>query len=72
MPEKIDRSNCRFSVERSADGKNILVVSLYQDTIPALKNKTIGFDLLGGLPLAAAQKLADTMNEHVLDLFLAD
>lgn len=70
MPEKTERSNCRFSVQQSADGRPVLVVNLYQNTISSLKNSVIGFDLLGGLPLATARKLADTMNEHILDLFV--
>lgn len=70
MPEKTERSNCRFTVQKTPDGKPLLVVQLYQDTIPALKNSTLGFDLLGGLRPEAAQKLADTLNEHVLDAFV--
>jgi len=70
MPEKTERSNCRFTVEQSADGRPVLLISLYQDTISSLKNSVIGFDLLGGLPLATARKLADTMNENILDLFV--
>jgi hypothetical protein len=69
MPEKTERSNCRFSVQQSADGRPVLVVSLY-NTVSSLKNCVIGFDLLGGLPLPTARKLADTMNEHILDLFV--
>jgi hypothetical protein len=72
MPEKTERSNCRFSVQQSADGRSVLIVNLYQSTIPQLKNRVIGFDLLGGLPRAAAQKLADTMNEHILNLFVTE
>ena len=70
MPEKTERSNCRFTVQKTPDGKPLLVVQLYQDTIPALKNSTLGFDLLGGLRPEAAQKLADMLNEHVLDTFV--
>jgi hypothetical protein len=70
MPEKTDRSNCRFTVQQAADGRPVLVVNLYQNTISPLKNSVIGFDLLGGLPLASARKLAETMNEHILDLFV--
>jgi len=58
MPEKTERSNCRF------------IVQLYQDTISSLKNSVVGFDLLGGLRPDAARKLADTLNEHILDLFV--
>ena len=71
MPEKTERSNCRFSVQQAADGRLVLVINLFQNTIPSLKNSAIGFDLLGGLPLATARKLADTMNENILDLFVS-
>lgn len=70
MTEKTERSNCRFTVQRTPDGKPLLVVQLYQETISSLKNSTLGFDLLGGLRPEAAQKLADMLNEHVLDTFV--
>jgi hypothetical protein len=66
---KTERSNCRFTVQGS-DDKPLLVVQLYQDTIPALKGSSFGFDLLGGTRLEAARKLAETLNEHVLDIFV--
>ncbi|MGA2003515.1 MAG: hypothetical protein ABSG70_09040 [Terriglobales bacterium] len=70
MPEKTVRSNCRFGVQKTADGKSLLVVQLYQETLPALKGSTIGFDLLNGVRPEAAKTLADTLNEHVLDMFI--
>jgi len=70
MPEKTERSNCRFTVQQAADGRSVLVINFYQNTISSLKNNVIGFDLLGGLPIATARKLAETMNEHILDLFV--
>jgi hypothetical protein len=70
MPElKTERSNCRFAVQGS-EGKSLLVVQLYQDTIPALNGSSIGFDLLGGTQIEAAKKLAGMLNEHVLDMFV--
>jgi hypothetical protein len=66
---KTERSNCRFAVEQS-EGKPVLVVQLFQDTIPILKGVSFGFDLLGGMRVADAKKVAETLNEHVLDLFV--
>lgn len=67
--KKTERSNCRFTVQGS-DGKPLLVVQLFQDTIPALKGASFGFDLLGGTRVEAAKKLAEMLNEHVLDMFM--
>jgi len=68
--KKTERSNCRFTVQQASDGKHFLVVQLYQDTISALKGASFGFDLLGGTRVEDAKKLAETLNEHVLDLFV--
>ena len=67
--KKIERSNCRFTVQGN-DAKPLLVVQLFQDTIPALRGASFGFDLLGGTPVEAAKKLAEMLNEHILDLFV--
>jgi hypothetical protein len=68
--KKTERSNCRFTVGRASDGKPILVVELFQDTIPMLRQVLIGFDLLGGMRIEDGKKLAEMLNEHVLDLFV--
>jgi hypothetical protein len=72
MPEpKIQRSNCRFLVQESGDGKPVVIMQLFQDTIPIFQNTTIGFDLLGGLQAQQAKKVAELLNEHVLDVFVS-
>jgi hypothetical protein len=71
MPHtKTERSNCRFLVQQSSDGKMVVVVQLLHETIPALKSAVVGFDLLGGTRVEQAKKLADLLNEYVLDLFV--
>jgi hypothetical protein len=68
--KKTERSNCRFTVQQASDGKPFLAVELYQDTIPRLKEVIVGFDLLGGMRVEDARKLAEMLNEHVLDIFV--
>jgi hypothetical protein len=68
--KKTDRSNCRFTVQQGSEGKVLLVVQLYQDTIPLLKDVSLGFDLLGGMRVEEARKVAEVLNEHVLDVFI--
>jgi hypothetical protein len=67
---KTERSNCRFTVQQTSEGKPILVVQLYQETISLLREAVVGFDLLGGMQPEQAQKLAQMLNEHVLDMFV--
>jgi hypothetical protein len=68
---KTQRSNCRFVLEQTADGKPRIVVQLYQDTIPILHNVVIGFDLLGGTREEQAKKVVEVMNERVIDVFVS-
>jgi hypothetical protein len=68
--QKTERSSCRFSVQQASDGKPLLVVQLYQDTVPALKGASIGFDLIGGTRLDEAKTLAEALNDRVLDMFV--
>ncbi|MGO8985067.1 MAG: hypothetical protein ACLPHI_13465 [Terriglobales bacterium] len=71
MPEKkTERSACRFTVQQASDGKPFLAVQLYHDSIPRFKDAVLGFDLLGGMRVEAARKLADSLNEHVIELFV--
>jgi hypothetical protein len=71
MPHKqTERSNCRFLVQQTPDGKPFLALQLYHDTIPALRAATIGFELLGGTRIEEANKLADMLNERVLEIFV--
>lgn len=71
MPDnQTERSNCRFLVKQAVDGKPVLTVQLYHDTIPLLRTATIGFELLGGTRIEDANKLADMLNERVLEIFV--
>ncbi len=71
MPdEQTERSNCRFLVKQAVDGKPFLTVQLYHDTIPLLRAATIGFELLRGTRIEDANKLADMLNERVLEIFV--
>ena len=67
---KTDRSNCQFVLERTGDGKPVVMVQLLHETIPVLRNAVVGFDLLSGIRPEQAQKLADVLNEYVLNVFV--
>ena len=68
--KKTDRSACRFTVQQAKDGKPFLAVHLYRDTIPVLRELSFGFDLLRGTQVEDAKKLAEMLNEQVLDMFV--
>ena len=67
---KTDRSNCQFLVQQTPDHKAVVVVQLLHETIPALKNAVVGFDVLGGIRIEQARQLVDLLNEYVLNVFV--
>jgi len=67
---KTDRSTCRFTVQQAEDGKPFLAAHLYRDTISVLRELSFGFDLLRGTQVEDAKKLAEMLNEHVLEMFV--
>ena len=48
----------------------VVQVQLLHETIPALRNSAVGFDLLNGIRVDQAKKLVDALNEYVLDMFV--
>jgi adenine deaminase len=68
--EKTERSNCRFMIRDTKDGKPQILVERYHQTISVLSNVVLGFDLLGGTTLEQAKKVVAVLNENVLDVFV--
>jgi len=70
MSPKTERSNCRFIVKPTSDGKPSVQMQLFQDTIPILKNVTFGFELLSGTRNEDAAKFVDLLNDRILNVFV--
>jgi hypothetical protein len=68
--EKTERSNCRFVIRDSNDGKPQIHVERYHQTISVLGDAVLGFDLLGGTTLEQAKRVVAVLNESVLDVFV--
>jgi hypothetical protein len=73
MPDtKTERDSCRFALQ-FAGGKPQIIVQTFHGTISLLKgNAVLGFNLLAGITQEQAKKVADALNEHVLDLFVSE
>jgi hypothetical protein len=65
--EKTERANCHFVIKQSPDGKPQIIVERYHQTIAALNNTVLGFDLLGGTTREEARKAVALLNENVLN-----
>jgi len=67
---RTERGTCQFLVQKAADGKPVIVAQLYHPTVTLLNDAVLGFDLLGGTTPEQARKVAEMLNENVLDLFV--
>jgi hypothetical protein len=65
----IERSGSRF-VARTGDGKPVIQLELFHDTVSGLKALSVGFELLTGTTLEQAKALVDTMNERIVGVIV--
>ena len=70
MPEtRSERGTCRFVAAEGQDGKPVIRVELFHGTVSVPTHATLNFNLLGGLSLGKAKKMAETVNDSVLGIF---
>ena len=65
-----ERGSCKFTVQQVEGGKQAIVVQTFHDNIGALRHATLGFNLLSGTTSEQAKKMAEMLNEYVLEAFL--
>jgi hypothetical protein len=64
------RDSCRFKAIQGTDGKCIIRVELFHQTVPLLKDATVDFELLNGTTLDQARKLAESVNDRVTGVLI--
>jgi hypothetical protein len=70
MTPRTERSGSRF-VARTDEGKPVIQLELFHDTVSGLKALSVGFELLSGTTLEQAKALMDTMNERTVGVIVA-
>jgi hypothetical protein len=65
MTLKTERRGSRFVVTNKDDGRPLIRLELFPDTVAGLKSITVGFELLSGITLEQTRSLVDTMNERI-------
>jgi hypothetical protein len=66
---KTERGTCRFVVKEAEGGRSAIVVQLSRNVGP-LTSGVLGFDLLSSVTPEQANKIADILNDGVIDLFV--
>ncbi|MBV9572547.1 MAG: hypothetical protein JOY93_00725 [Acidobacteriales bacterium] len=63
-----ERGACRLVAVAGQDGKPVIRVELFHQTVPFLANTTLEFELLGGTTLQQAKTLAESINDRIVGL----
>jgi hypothetical protein len=67
----IERGSCRFKAIQGADGKFVIRMEMFHQTVPLLAGATLDFELLNGTTQDQARKLADSVNERVTGIAIS-
>ncbi len=66
----IERDSCRFKVIQGADGKFVIRMEMFHQTVALLKNMTVDFELLNGTTQDQARKLVESVNDRVTGVLI--
>jgi hypothetical protein len=64
---RIERGTCFFVARKRDGGRATITLQFSQRAVSLLNHATLSFNLLSGLTLERAQKIAETLTESVLD-----
>jgi hypothetical protein len=70
MSLRAERSGCRFAVAKTDEGKLVIKLELFHDTVSHLRSVTVGFEVLGGVSPEQARTLVDSMNEKIMGVIV--
>jgi len=65
MIPQTERSGSRF-IAKTDEGKPVIELQLFHDTVSGLKSIRIGFEVLSGTTLEQARTLVEAMNERII------
>ena len=70
MTLKSERGGCRFVVAQTDEGKPVIKLELFHDTVPTLTSSIIGFEVLSGVTVEQARSLVNVMNEKIVGVVI--
>src|SRR5438067_13322512 len=70
MPVKRERGGYRFAVAQTNEGKPVIQLELFHDTVPTRSSLIIGFEVLSGVTVQLARTLVDAMNEKIVGVIV--
>ena len=65
-----ERGSCRFLVTKTDEGKPMIQLELFHDTVSVLRSLKVEFEVLSGTTADQARILVGAMNEMILGVIV--
>ena len=66
----VERGGCRFSIKKTSDGKPLIVMELFHETVSHLSRITLAFEVLSGITLEQTRDLIEKMNDQIVGVMV--
>ena len=70
MTLKKEPDGCRFALAKTEEGKPLIRLELFHDTVSRLESLTVEFEVLSGVTLEQARTLVNAMNEKIVGVIV--
>jgi hypothetical protein len=65
-----ERGGCRFVVIKTDEGKPMIQLEMFHDTVSRLNAVNVGLEVLSGTTLDQARTLVDAINERIVGVII--
>jgi len=62
----IERGSCRFNLRKTSEGKPVIEMELFHNTVPHLAAIALNFEVLSGITLEQTRDLIEKMNDQIV------
>ncbi len=66
----IERGSCRFNLRKTSEGKPVIEMEMFRNTVPLLAAVTLSFEVLGGTTIEQTRDLIEKMNDQIVGVAL--
>ena len=68
--DNVERGGCRFTAKKTSDGKPLVVMELFHETVPRLAGVTLAFEVLSGITLEQTRDLVEKINDQIIGVIV--
>jgi hypothetical protein len=63
-------ATCRFNLRKTSEGKPVIEMEMFHNTVPNLAAVTLSFEVLSGITIEQARDLIEKMNDQIVGVVL--